>query len=417
MEKLKKIKKHKINKNKEENINLVSTELKEQKEKNKKLKEQNDQLLKDIITIKSNIRSLIPCLPENKLYPFPSLEDLISEIQTFINYDTNKLYIRLKKDNQFTIEKIVLHFKCILQHCQKVVVNHFSVLEKVLDDKFKNQDLVKPLKNILNNSYQVNWKNISNNLINEIIIASTLEDLNQKLFDNINQYKNQNLNFGYSSHLITHLKEYIKTTIEIFLKCYISQPQITIDLNKIGCLEHYNPLLNEILLNELMIKGEEGYIVIPNFIYKNSLTKRNHIINKIKMAKNTQTFKIGDWGFSTTTHKKNNFLSNQGTKSSNYFFNRNKYANLSTKYSIVNLREKKSDGYKMYDRKKNSDIKLNSKSNLNRNVNYYKYNFNNHSITFSYDTNKVNYKNNKIKLNDFYDKDNKYKKIFFDEEK
>ena len=158
MEKFKKIKKNKINKNKEEDLSIISSELKEERKKHKILKEQNDQLLKDIITIKTNIRSLIPCLPQNKLYPFPSFDDLISQINSFINNDSVKLYNRLLKGNQFNTEMIVMHFKYILLNCKELISNHFSGVEKILEEKFENQDLIKPLISIIQNSYQINWK-------------------------------------------------------------------------------------------------------------------------------------------------------------------------------------------------------------------------------------------------------------------
>ena len=76
-------------------INLLSEKLKEEKQNNKNLKATNNQLLQDIIILKNNIKSLIPCFPKNWLYPFPPFDELIAHILNFINVDSYKLYLHL----------------------------------------------------------------------------------------------------------------------------------------------------------------------------------------------------------------------------------------------------------------------------------------------------------------------------------
>ena len=72
MEKPRKIRKKntekKGSKNEGEELILISSKLKEEKEKNKSLKEENEQLLKDIITIKTNRNILHLPLLKNETY-------------------------------------------------------------------------------------------------------------------------------------------------------------------------------------------------------------------------------------------------------------------------------------------------------------------------------------------------------------
>ena len=394
MEKFKKIKKNKINKNKEEDLSIISSELKEERKKHKILKEQNDQLLKDIITIKTNIRSLIPCLPQNKLYPFPSFDDLIFQINSFINNDSVKLYNRLLKGNQFNTEMIVMHFKYILLNCKELISNHFSGVEKILEEKFENQDLIKPLISIIQNSYQINWKYIYNKLITEEKLNLIIQNVKQSIHERMknNQEQNQNINVGYSSSLINHLKEYIKISAEILIKCYMSQSQINIDLNIIGHKEQYNSLTNESLLNDNISRGEEGFIVIPSFTYQNDNSKKNENINKnkiIKIGQNENKKNPGTINYKSIPN--NNYY--KGAKSSNYFFIRNKYDKLNNKNNKINnnFRENKNFGNELYDKKVYSEIYFNSKSYANRNYNYYSFKTNNNSISNNYNTRKIHY--------------------------
>ena len=393
---------YKINKNDEEELNQITISLKEERKKNKILKEENEQLLKDIITIKTNIKSLIPCLPQNRLHPFPSLEELTNHILNFIKIDSTKFYNRLKKIKLFSIEIIIIYYKEIFKKCQEIIDNHFSSIDTILNNKFKNIDLIKPLKSIINNSYQVNWKNIYNKLTTEDNLKTIIDEIKQNI---INKPKeNPNIIINYSSSFINHLKEYIKSLIEIFLKCYISRPQINFDITKIGKLEEYNSLTNESLFNENMIRGEECYIIIPSFYYNDDNRFKKFEINNDKIIKNLDKIDNNYKENNRYNVNKNEIKTsvNNG-KVNNYY-----YRNNTTKYSMnnkINFGDKKNYENKYYDRKKYSEIYFNSKSYINRNFNYNNLNFNNYSISNNFNDRKIHYN----KSNKRYFK-NKYKK-------
>ena len=112
--------------------------LKEERKKNKLLKEENDQLLNDIIKIKTNIKSHIPCIPQNKSYPFPSLEELSKHILNFINSDTVKFFNRLQNKNSYPIDVIICYFKEIFEKVNELIVKHFSNVNEILFNMFKN---------------------------------------------------------------------------------------------------------------------------------------------------------------------------------------------------------------------------------------------------------------------------------------
>lgn len=385
MEIPKKFKKEKIpnksNNNEEELIIQLSKNIKEERIKNKILKDENDKILKDIIIVKNNIKSLIPCLPQNRLYPFPPFDELIAHVLNFINIDSLKLYTRLQNKNNFSIELILKHFQDIFSKCQNMVISHFSNVDLILNVKFKNDKLIKPLNNIINNAYQVNWKFIFNKLASEDDINLIIQELKQNINDKEKQ--NNNLIIGYSSSFTNNLKEYIKNSIEVFLKCYISIPQINIDLTKIGKLEKYNSFTNESLSKEIINKGEECYILIPSFYYYDNNSKKIEIINKDKCIINLE--------------KKTNLAKNENSQvlyKNISKFNINKYDQISLNNNKINFRKNKNYENEVYDRKKYSEIYFNSKSYANRNVNYYNFNTNIHNISNNYNKNKIIYNRN-----------------------
>lgn len=415
MEKPRKTKKKntekKASKNEEEELTLISSKLKEEKEKNKSLKEENEQLLKDIITIKTKIKSLIPCLPQNRLYPFPSLEELVIYIKDFINNICVKFYNRLLKKNQFPFEVIIIHFKSILTKCQDLINSHFACVDTVLNSKFQNIELIKPLNSIIENSYQINWKNIFNKLTTEDKLNSIIEEIKQSIYDQAKQ--NPSYIIGYSSSFSSYLKEFIKNSIEIFLKCYISHPKININLTKIGKIEQYNSLSNECLLDENIVRGGECFIILPSFHYINEKNNKKEMINKDKIVKykenicnsvNTNLNNYNENNISDNSIFKNTSKSNiiNSTKSTNYFFNNKIYNNRSNNIRM-NYRDKKINyGNEFYDRKKYSEIYSNSKSYANRNINYYCNINTNNNISYN-----SNYNVKKINCNRYHKRNNK----------
>ena len=427
MEKIKKTKKeksdYKTNKKDEEEINQISIKLKEEKEKNKILKEQNENLLKDIITIKNNIKSLIPSLPQSRLYPFPPLDELIAHIINFINIDSYKLYKHLHYKNQFPTEIIIIHFKEIFNKSQELIINHFSNVDNILNNKFKNIQLITPLKAILKNSYQVNWKEIFNKLTNENNFISFFQEIKEYLYEK----SKQSLNYiiGYSSSFINLLKEYIKNTVELFLKCYICEPEIKVDLTKIGKLQKYNSLTNENIINDNIENGEECYILIPSFYYIVNTSKKYEIINKDKIIK------ISDNIYNANENKNNSIYNNNKSKINinkskldNKYFKKNqiKHDNLSPNNNKIHYIDKRYEN-EYYDRKKYSEIYFNSKSYVNRNVNYYNFTTNNHFSNNHNNVKNIHYnRNNKRNMKDNYNykyrnnNDQKIKHIFSDDE-
>ena len=276
------------NKTDEEEIKKTTEKIKEEKKINKILKTENERLFKDIITIKTNIKSLIPSISQNKKYPFPSLEILIEEIKTYINIDSVKYYQRLQ-NRQFPLDIIILHFRCILHKSQEYIHNHFSNAELILNKKFKSSELVKPIQNVLKNAYQVDWKNIYNKISNDEKLNKILQEIKQNITIKLNKKNNNNLNniSNYCSPTyMNHLKEYIKSSINILIKCFLNLPKICFDINKIGRLEKFNSTSNECFINEKILRGSDAIIIFPSFYYNSDKTKKIEIINKDKVVTN-----------------------------------------------------------------------------------------------------------------------------------
>ena len=360
------------NKTEDEEIKKISEKIKEERKINKILKTENERLYQDIITIQKNIKSLIPSISQNKIYPFPSLEKLIEEIKTYLNIDSVKYYQRLQS-RQFPSDIVILHFRYILQKSQELLHSHFSNVDFILNKKFKSPELVKPIQNVVKNAYQVDWKNIFNKITTDEKLNKILQEIKQNITIKLNKKINSNINniSNYCSPTyMNNLKEYIKTSINILLKCYLIIPKICFDITKIGRIEKFNSSSNESFMNnEKIMRGSDVVIVFPSFFYTNEKNKKIEIINKDrvvanKVVKNNTNYNNygtnnSNSGYSYKT--KNSFKGNYFSKKyeeeqdNNNYYNRNKINQIYTGYRNNN-----------YSWSNNSNI--NSRLNTNQNI-------------------------------------------------
>ena len=348
------------NKNEEEELRKITEKLKEERKTNKILKTENERLFQDIITIKTNIKSLIPSMAQNKKYPFPSIEQLIEEIKTFLSLDSVKYYQRLQ-NRQFPLDIIILHFKYILQKSQELLNGHFSNVDFILNKKFKSPELTKPIQSVLNNAYQVDWKNICTKLCTDERINKIILEIKQNITIKLNKKINNNISNFCSPTYINHLKEYIKSSINILLKCFLSTPKVCFDITKIGRIEKFNSMSNECFINEKILRGWEVVIIFPSFYYNIDQLKKKEIINKDKVVIN----KLNE--------KSSNYSSAYGTNNSGYSYKNNKNSFKNSYFTKKYEEEQDNNNY--YNRNKINEIYTGyrnnnySWSNNNKNLN------------------------------------------------
>ena len=373
-------------KNEEEELKKISEKLKEERKINTILKTENEKLYQDIITIKTNIKSLIPSMAQNKKNPFPTLEQLVEEIKTYISIDSVKYYQRLQ-NRQFPLDIIILHFKYILQKTQELLHSHFSNVDFILNKKFKSQELIKPIQSVLKNAYQVDWKNICNKISTDENINKIIQEIKQNITIKLNKKNNNNISNFSSPTYMNQLKEYIKTSINILLKCYMNTPKIYFDITKIGRIEKFNSTSNECFVNEKILRGWEVVIIFPSFFYTIDKLKKKEIINKDKVVANKLNEKSG------------NNTNNYGTNNSGYSYkNKNSFKN---NYFTKKYEEEQDNNTNYYNRNKINEI-------------YTGYRNNNYS--WSNNNKNLNCHQN-IKKIYFHQKNNKEDEEFIDSEK
>ena len=256
----------------ENEIRELIQKLKQEKSKNLQLKNQNNELYNDILTLKSNVQSHILINEKEKGNSFPNFENLKHNINNFLeidclNFFKNYLY------QYFNIKGIEFFYKEVFKNCDYTIKNHFTKLNKILDLKFKDKNIRNTLDCVLKNSYQVDWKRIMENLIKENYYKNIMIDIQNSL--DIGE-KDERVN--------NDIIIFIKKAMEIIFQCFVNQPKIYFDVNRFGNKVSFNKNKYEEFFGNISEK-EYCKVILPSFIYYNEVKKKEEKINKEKVMK------------------------------------------------------------------------------------------------------------------------------------
>jgi hypothetical protein len=268
----KKLNSEKLSAHEEYEIKEVIQRLKQKKMKNLSLKKQNNELYNEILILKSNIRSQISFFQKTKGNYFPSFETLKNKINNFLKIDCFNFF----KDylfEEYEIEGVEIFYREVFKNCEKILKEHFILIEEKLDLKFKDKNIRNTLDCVLKNSYQVDWKRIMENLIKENYYKNIMIDIQNSL--DIGE-KDERVN--------NDIIIFIKKAMEIIFQCFVNQPKIYFDVNRFGNKVSFNKNKYEEFFGNISEK-EYCKVILPSFIYYNEVKKKEEKINKEKVMK------------------------------------------------------------------------------------------------------------------------------------
>ena len=268
----KKLNSEKLSAHEEYEIREVIQRLKQEKMKNLSLKKQNNELYNEILILKSNIRSQISFYQKTKGNSFPSFETLKNKINNFLKIDCFNFF----KDylfEEYEIEGVEIFYREVFKNCEKILKEHFILIEEKLDLKFKDKNIRNTLDCVLKNSYQVDWKRIMENLIKENYYNNIMIDIQNSL--DIGE-KDERVN--------NDIIIFIKKAMEIIFQCFVNQPKIYFDVNRFGNKVSFNKNKYDEFFGNIYEK-EYCKVILPSFIYYNEVKKKEEKINKEKVMK------------------------------------------------------------------------------------------------------------------------------------
>ena len=264
------------NKSIKEQKMIILGKLSNLKKENQKLEQENQILLQELDTLRSNIRLMIPGFASNTSNSFPMLTELHNKINDYIKLSCQDIFFDLLQPN-LNMKGVVDFYKNIFIKITDYVEKYFNPVEKAINNTLFIDQIYEPIDNVLRKSYQFNWKYFYDEIKKSINYNEIIIEINNKL--------NLDLDDNNDNEEWTMIKDFIFKTYEIIFFCYISDPIVTIDISQIGKEVKYNSMTHDSL--DGFIKSKQiSTIVLPTF-YKGKVSTKNSMLVKSQvLAKN-----------------------------------------------------------------------------------------------------------------------------------
>lgn len=216
--------------------------------------------------MQSNMRQMIPGFSSNTSSSFPMLNELQNRLSEFFKCDCQDIFFDLLSP-ELNMEGIVFFYKNAFTKIQDMIKNYFEPLDDLMKKTICIEMLWTPIDNVLRKSFQSNWKLIYAQMSLEPNYYSIMQFIqsNLKLQDENPQ----------ANKLIV---DFLKKTSEIFFCCYISDPQISVDLSLIGQRTTFNPAKHESL--DGFVKQKHECVCILPACFKTAVALQENCIFK-----------------------------------------------------------------------------------------------------------------------------------------
>jgi len=210
----------------------------------------NRELQNEIFILQSNMRQMIPGFSSNTSSSFPMINELQNRLSEFFKCDCQDIFFDLLSP-ELNMEGIIFFYKNAFTKILDMIRNYFEPLENLMKKTICIEVLWTPIDNVLRKSFQANWRNIYTQMSLEPNYYSIMQYIQNNL-------KLQDENPQANKIIV----DFLKKTSEIFFCCYISDPQIHIDLSCIGQKAAFNPVKHD-SLDGFIKQKHESVCILP----------------------------------------------------------------------------------------------------------------------------------------------------------
>lgn len=237
-------------------IKVTIERLQNARKKNTQLKNRNKELNNELISLQTNIREMFPGYSVSKVTPFPMINDLLVQINTFIESDCLDCY-KMLLDQDYTLHDHFFFFRKVFDSSSSLINDYFNPLNLILKHTLQVDQIVGPLDCVLRRSYQVDWEKlliqIKKNNDYDYVINSIQNEL---------EIENQTQE-GYNQ-MINIFEE----TTEILFKCFISDPMLAFDINQISKQVVMDSKHHDCFDKKMHIKHNSSCAILIPSVYK-----------------------------------------------------------------------------------------------------------------------------------------------------
>lgn len=239
-------------------INLIMENIRNKRKSIEEYKTRIKDLNSEILTLQNSMLHMFSSAKvENIKRPFPSFEELCKNILNYCEDTCPKFFLEyLKPEFEFT--GIVYFFKNVLSYSQKQIEKHFSGLNSIMKNTLQNPPNLEPLECVLNKSYQANWENILNKLLEENFCEYVATKIQGTL--DISGGKNG------KKEVIRNIMKFINETITLLFQCYLSNPSVIVEIGRIGKTPKFNFNTLESFDGDIR-NNEDTHVILPAFYF------------------------------------------------------------------------------------------------------------------------------------------------------
>lgn len=213
------------------------------------LKKDNLQLEKELITLQSTMREMVPGL-QNTSSTFPMLNELGQLTDQFYKCDCQDFFFEVLSP-ELSLDGVVYFFQSGFRRMKEMVGGYFAAAETQLKQVSSLESLEGPIMNVLRKSYQVRWKSLYDRIKQSYSLSKVISDIQSVL------------QLGGSQPDITHsIQLFTEKMGELQLCYYIADPPVTCLCESVGDQVEFNGLLHE-PIDGFLRPGDPCLIVLP----------------------------------------------------------------------------------------------------------------------------------------------------------
>lgn len=247
-------------------MEIITNKFSVTKKERDQYQKESKELQNEIFILQSNMRQMIPGFSSNTSSSFPMINELQNRLSEFFKCDCQDIFFDLLSP-ELNMEGIVFFYKNAFTKILDMIKNYFEPLDNLMKKTICIEVLWTPIDNVLRKSFQSNWKMIYTQMSLEPNYYSIMQFIQSNL-----KLQDENLQ---SNKIIV---DFLKKTSEIFFCCYVSDPQIFIDLSCIGQRTAFNPVKHDSL--DGFIKQKHDSISILPSCFKTNLNSQENCIIK-----------------------------------------------------------------------------------------------------------------------------------------
>jgi FtsZ-binding cell division protein ZapB len=240
-----------------EKLRIITQKFTSVRKERDSLKKETKELQNEILSLQSSMHEMVPAF-SNTSSIYPMHNELQTMVSDFMKCPCDDIFFDYLSP-ELSMEGVVYFFKEAIFSIHKIVSVYFEPVAATLSKAICNETLGGPFSSVLKKAYQNNWKRILTSCVPLEKCEEVMNNLQSKLhLKKDSQVANK------------EITQFIRKLSEIYLLCYICEPEFVFAKETIGNKVAFNAVKHESI--DGFLKSKEQCIIILPAVYKATIT-------------------------------------------------------------------------------------------------------------------------------------------------